>query len=318
MKKRIIIFSSAENLSLAEAIQSMFYYKDYIVTLWTNNFFEISKPYISNFSDIRTDYDFAVILYSGDDKIKKRNKSYSIARDNVILELGMCISSFSLNRVIIVKNEHVNLPSDLDGIQPINYSFNNDDNVNAVAGMIYSEINKYITYNCKDLTKSYIKLSWDEYFFYVQKLFDLLSRSSAMGGFYFDVIVGISGGGLMVADILSREYGQIKPVVSLIADRRKRRTRFDFDDMPFNNEGALFLLDNEKIKSILLIDSFTRDGITIFEAKKYLENNLKNKTIKTAVIYASEKLKNNKKIDKIDFVATYKDLVNKKLSINGY
>lgn len=122
----------------------------------------------------------------------------------------------------------------------------------------------------------------------------------------------------MVADILSREYGQIKPVVSLIADRRKRRTRFDFDDMPFNNEGALFLLDNEKIKSILLIDSFTRDGITIFEAKKYLENNLKNKTIKTAVIYASEKLKNNKKIDKIDFVATYKDLVNKKLSINGY
>lgn len=139
-----------------------------------------------------------------------------------------------------------------------------------------------------------------------------------MGGFYFDVIVGISGGGLMVADILSREYGQIKPVVSLIADRRKRRTRFDFDDMPFNNEGALFLLDNEKIKSILLIDSFTRDGITIFEAKKYLENNLKNKTIKTAVIYASEKLKNNKKIDKIDFVATYKDLVNKKLSINGY
>lgn len=74
-----------------------------------------------------------------------------------------------------------------------------------------------------------------------------------MGGFYFDVIVGISGGGLMVADILSREYGQIKPVVSLIADRRKRRTRFDFDDMPFNNEGLYFCLITKRLKVFYLL-----------------------------------------------------------------
>lgn len=78
------------------------------------------------------------------------------------------------------------------------------------------------------------------------------------------------------------------------------------------------MLDNDKINSILIIDSFTRDGITIFEAKKYLEKKLPNKTIKIAVIYASEKLRDNKKGDKIDFVATYKDLDNKKLSIDGY
>lgn len=49
MKKRIIIFSSAENLSLAEAIQSMFYYKDYIVT-----YIAINVKYFFKFCTIYT------------------------------------------------------------------------------------------------------------------------------------------------------------------------------------------------------------------------------------------------------------------------
>ena len=43
---------------------------------------------------------------------------------------------------------------------------------------------------------------------------------------YFDIIVGINRGGVMAADIISREYGQIKPVLSLYADRRTGKSDF--------------------------------------------------------------------------------------------
>lgn len=315
MKTRLIIFSSKEALPIAEAIQKNLFHKEFTVTVWTNGFFELSQSYISSFSDIRTDYDYAIVLCNDDDIIRVRGKVKYVPRDNVILELGMSIAAFSINHVIIVKKDNVTLPTDLEGIQPVNYSIEENENLDSVAGMICSNITSYIS---KQHAMEYIKLPWDEYFYHVRNMVSKLKQSSRLGGFYFDIIVGINGGGLMVADIISREYDQIKPVLSLYADRRTKKTSFDSDDLIFKNSDIIKILENDRIKNILLMDSFTRDGVTVIEAKKYLKKHLSSKLIKSAVIYANEKLKGNKILEDIDYISTFKELDNKKLSVDNF
>ena len=121
MKQNIIIFSSGESLKIAKRMQSSFYHKDYNVTLWSQGFFEFSKSYISNFDNMHYEYDYAIAICNKDDITVKRDTTYNTTRDNVILELGMCIGTFGLERVLIVKEESVELPSDLKGIQPIDF-----------------------------------------------------------------------------------------------------------------------------------------------------------------------------------------------------
>ena len=314
MKKRLIIFSSSENIKLAEAIQRSFFYKEYLVQIWTNSFFELSKSYISNFKDMKEDYDYAIFICGDDDKIVRNRKTKFVPRDNVILELGMGISTFSLQKVLIVKKDIVSLPTDLDGIETIKYNQKENEPIDIIAGMISSKITDYIV---KQSNKDYIKLSWDEYFYHVNNLVNKLKQSAGLGGFYFDIIVGINRGGVMAADIISREYGQIKPVLSLYADRRTGKSVFDSTDLLVDNRYVLKMLQNNKIKNILLVDSFTRDGITIIEAKKYLEKNLNSKTIKSAVIYANNRLKQNKNIRIIDYIEKFKELDDKKLSLSN-
>ncbi|HJB26642.1 MAG TPA: nucleotide-binding protein [Firmicutes bacterium] len=312
MKTRLIIFSSVKELKLAEAIQRNLYHKDYAVKIWTNGFFKLSKSYISHFSNIRTDYDYAVVLCSDDDLVKKKGARKYIPRDNVLLELGMCISEFSLEHVMIVKKDTISLPTDLDGIESICYNMEKDDDLDTIAGMICSSIMNHIS---KHTNQGYIKLSWDEYFYHLNNLIDTLKQSSGLGGFYFDIIIGINRGGLMVADLISREFGQNIPILAIYADRRTGKAVFDSTDLLISNKDILKILQNDRIKHILLTDSFTRDGVTIIEAKKYLTQNLNSKVIKSAVIYANRRLENTKALKSIDYIASFQDLDNKKLSL---
>ena len=121
----------------------------------------------------------------------------------------------------------------------------------------------------------------------------------------------------MVADLIARECDQIKPVLALYADRRTGKTSFDSDDLILNNSEIVKILQNDKIKNILLVDSFTRDGITVIEAKKFLQKHLNGKIIKSAVIYANEKFKNTKIAKDIDYISIFKKLDNKKLSLDS-
>ena len=144
-----------------------------------------------------------------------------------------------------------------------------------------------------------------------------IRQSSRLGGYYVDVLVGINRGGLMVADIISREYGQIMPVVSLMADRRSDKTSFEANDLLINNDDIVKVLSNPRIKNILVIDCMTRKGDTIIEAKKYLKNKLQDKTIKSAVVYANKALEDNEAIiADIDYIGCFENLDHLKLSLD--
>lgn len=315
-KKRIIVFSSAENLQLAQAIQANLYSEKYSTLLWSNSFFELSRSYISNFQGIKYDYDFAVVVCSDDDMKTSRGRQQRAIRDNVLLELGMCISTFTLKRVIIVKQRDVELPSDLDGITPIEYSIGKNENINAVAGTICASIDAYINRE-KMSALPYVKLSWDEYFYTMKVLATQLSQSSSLGGFEYDVIVGINRGGLMAADLIGRENAHNTPIFSLYVDRKTGNPSFDTTSAAPVNEGVISILSRINIKNILLVDSFTRDGKSVIAAKKYLTMKLPDKTIKSVVVYVNERLKDNAVVvNDIDYKGKFLNLDQKRLSLD--
>lgn len=314
MKTNIIVFSSKEQLKFVEKLQTQFYHKDYAVEVWTNGFFELSKSYISNFTNLKLHYDFAIVMVGDDDYVYRSNEKVCIPRDNILLELGMCIEAFSLKRTIIVKKDTVRLPSDLSGIQPIEYCYESGDNIDAVTGTIAAKASQYI----ESFTSSNDILSWEELFVNTGQIINKLHKSEGMGGFYFDVLVGINRGGLIIAELIAREFGQNKPIISLFADRRNGTPIFDNQDFIINNEDVINMLKNKDIQNILLVDSFTRTGNSIMEGKKYLMGRLPGKRIRTAIVYVNERLRDTECTQFIDYFACYKKLDGKELSLSNY
>lgn len=308
-KTKIIIFSSKEGLALAQYVQKSFYPKEFSVKLWTNGFFEFSKPYIDNFTNIEKDYDFAVFIMSNDDVVKYRNKKYFKPRDNVIFELGLCIGAFGLSKILVAKPDFVSLPTDLLGVSVYDYFI--DEDMNITAGVIYAELSSYI--NKKIMRDRIInKINWAEYCYEINILVNKLRKPLYIGGFEFDFLVGINRGGLMTADLISREYGHHMPVLPLFADRRNKIGIFDSTDMLINNFDIVKILKKDKVKNILVVDSFSRRGKTIINAKEYLENNLPDKCIKSALVYADKDLDLD---GKVDYIASYIDLKNTTFSL---
>lgn len=177
-KKRIIMFSSSEGLQLAQHVQKSFYPKEYSVRLWTNGLFELSKPYINNFLDIKKEYNFAIFIISNDDVVKYRNKKYSKPRDNIIFKIGLCIGTFGLESVIIAKPEFVTLPSDLMGIGVYDYYIDGDMNI--TAGVIYAEMDSYIK-NKMQTANDFVTIDWKEYCCDIKKIVDDLRRPLYLG-----------------------------------------------------------------------------------------------------------------------------------------
>lgn len=167
------------------------------------------------------------------------------------------------------------------------------------------------------LTAGYEKLSWDEFYGHVYCLVEKLKQSESLGGFDFDIVVGISRGGTSVADLMAREFGQNTPILSLYAYRNNGKTSFSFPGSIISNEYILDILKQDSLQRILVVDSFTRThGTSILAAKEYLTQNLPGKTIKTAVVYVEEALRDKPRIiKKIDYIGAYVALGGKKLSL---
>ena len=67
-------------------------------------------------------FDFAILILSADDSVKSRGETKPSARDNVILELGLCIGKLGRERTFAVCDKVVSLPSDLAGVELTSYA----------------------------------------------------------------------------------------------------------------------------------------------------------------------------------------------------
>jgi len=99
-------------------------------TLWSHDVFEPSNSNLTSLLKASKNFDFAVIIYSADDKKIKRGDEIYSPRDNIIFESGLFLGSMGKKRVFIISDSSndLDLPTDLLGISLLNYnSSRNDD-----------------------------------------------------------------------------------------------------------------------------------------------------------------------------------------------
>ncbi|HEY0796783.1 MAG TPA: nucleotide-binding protein [Acidisarcina sp.] len=147
-RPRVFIGSSTEGIKIAQALQVFLEDEKNDqeetpqpaaeVRLWTENpIFVVGELLQNSLIRATQDFDFAVMIFSGDDAITSRNLESPTPRDNVVFEAGLFAGALGFSRLFVVtpKGVHIKIPSDLAGFNQTTYTKRQDDSINvSVAG----------------------------------------------------------------------------------------------------------------------------------------------------------------------------------------
>ena len=136
-KPRVFIGSSAEGLSIAEAIQAGLEHEAEC-TVWNQHVFRPSATPIEGLVELSVSFDFAIIVLTADDLVTTRGSTANAPRDNLIFELGLFTGTLGRARtfLVICRDDDVKLPSDLNGVTTVQYSRRRDGNLRAAVGPV--------------------------------------------------------------------------------------------------------------------------------------------------------------------------------------
>jgi hypothetical protein len=124
----LFIGSSTEGLPTAYALQAEL---DPVCEslVWSQGVFGPTGTTIGSLLERTQNSDFAALVVTPDDSMVTRGVEVSVARDNVILELGLFLGALGPRRVFIIqpRNQDLHLPSDLAGVTRLDYRTNRRD-----------------------------------------------------------------------------------------------------------------------------------------------------------------------------------------------
>ncbi len=131
----VFIGSSTEGLPIAEAIQVNLDHACEIV-IWSQGVFGLSSNTLISLVERLPDFDFAILVLTPDDLVQSRGDTQQSPRDNVLLELGLCIGALGRQRTFAVfdRTSNIKIPSDLAGVTLANYQPHSDGNLQASLG----------------------------------------------------------------------------------------------------------------------------------------------------------------------------------------
>jgi len=92
-------------------------------TLWTQGVFESGRFFLEALEEAAAKSDFAVFLWTPDDRVSSRGRRQTSARDNVVLETGLFLGTLGRRRVFILIPEEsgIKVPTDLSGLTYLTY-----------------------------------------------------------------------------------------------------------------------------------------------------------------------------------------------------
>jgi hypothetical protein len=137
----LFVGSSAEGLDFAKALQQNLDHALEVV-LWSQGVFGLSGGTLETLVQKLETIDFAALVLTPDDLVESRGSESHAPRDNVLLELGMCIGALGRERTFIVhdRSKDLKLPSDLAGITAATFQPHSDGNLQASLGAACSQI----------------------------------------------------------------------------------------------------------------------------------------------------------------------------------
>jgi hypothetical protein len=92
------------------------------------------------------EFDFAALVITPDDMTKSRGRKQQAPRDNVLLELGLCIGVLGRERTMVVydRSADIKIPSDLAGVTLAGYQPHTSGNLEASLGAPSTQIEKIV------------------------------------------------------------------------------------------------------------------------------------------------------------------------------
>lgn len=161
-KPRLFIASSAESLSIAEAVNVNLDH-EFEITIWKNGTFKLSSSTIEDLVEKSSAVDFALFIFAPDDIATIRNRSEHVVRDNVIFEMGLFVGAIGKSRSFVLKPRGIDmhLPTDLLGVTPADFDANRSDgdlisSTNRACSLIKAEVERLGLINHASLSDSKI------------------------------------------------------------------------------------------------------------------------------------------------------------------
>ena len=159
-KPSVFIASSVEGLNIADAINVNLEHIAHC-TIWRAGTFKLSSQTVEDLVKKSSAVDFAVFAFTPDDVATIRKREETIARDNVVFEMGLFIGAIGKERCYIVKPRDIqmHLPSDLLGMNPADYAADRPDGdvesaLNYACTQIKARIRELGAINRTSFTKS--------------------------------------------------------------------------------------------------------------------------------------------------------------------
>ncbi|MEH2699029.1 MULTISPECIES: TIR domain-containing protein [Rhizobium] len=120
----VFIASASESVAIAESFKAKLELAGAVAKIWTEGVFAPGDHTLESLAVQLELMDFAVAIFSPDDKVKSRGKEKSAPRDNTVFELGLFAGKIGRERSFfaVPQVEHVKIPSDLAGITSVRYS----------------------------------------------------------------------------------------------------------------------------------------------------------------------------------------------------
>jgi len=128
----------------------------------------------------------------------------------------------------------------------------------------------------KEMGKQLVKIDWGRYIDLIHQLETALRKKK------FDLIIGISRGGLLPGIILSHKWNTPLGVVATFSYKNRIRGKLTVSD--------LALPIYKKYKKVLIVDDLTDSGATMIRVKSLIKQRFPESYIYTATIHADPEL----------------------------
>ena len=140
----LFIGSSSEGHAIAEALQQNL---DRVCepVIWSQGVFGLGDGTLETLVEKLPQFDFAALILTPDDMIESRDNVQQSPRDNVLLELGLCIAPRAASRqpfAVYDRSSNLKLPSDLAGVTIADYQPQSSGNLQAALGPASTSIKK--------------------------------------------------------------------------------------------------------------------------------------------------------------------------------
>jgi hypoxanthine phosphoribosyltransferase len=196
-KLRLLVFSSVEGRSIAHAVKDGLQALGHEVKVWDEVVFLPGEILLNALIALVPSFDAAVLVMTSDDSVTHRGTVFEAPRDNLVLELGLCLGAFGPKGTFVVApaGGDLKLPTDVGGLLYARY----DATCPTSAASVASACTEIAAAIDKGSRRS---MAWSIYFEAVCRIGERVLANDAYGGFRPQVVIGVNPGGAVFGGLL--------------------------------------------------------------------------------------------------------------------